>query len=120
MRFFINLEFPHKKPCRLTYFQIKRCQVHIIVKKYGKMIGIDVYSHTFRHSFTIHLVRTGLDLRRVQRLLEDSNLKLRKFIYSAVKEFYCSGLAPHCCSGGPPRLYAAESRTASQSKSVKL
>ena len=55
-------------------FGIKRRQVHAIIKKYGKMAGLDIHPHTFRHSFAIHLVRSGLDLRRVQQLLGHSNL----------------------------------------------
>ncbi|MGB8311758.1 MAG: tyrosine-type recombinase/integrase [Halobacteriota archaeon] len=51
--------------------QAFRCN---IVKKYGRMIGMDIHPHTFRHSFAIHLVRFGLDLRRVQQLLGHSNL----------------------------------------------
>ena len=55
-------------------FSIKRCQAHTIVKKYGKTIGVDIHLHTFRHSFATHLVRSGLDLQRVQQLLGYSNL----------------------------------------------
>jgi len=55
-------------------FSIKRYQVHTIVKKYGKMIGVDIHPNTFRHSFAIQLVRPGLDLWRVQQLLGHSNL----------------------------------------------
>jgi integrase/recombinase XerD len=49
-------------------------QVWNIVKKDGRMINVDIHSHTFRHSFVIHLVRSGLDLRRVQQLMVHSNL----------------------------------------------
>ncbi|MGB8310961.1 MAG: tyrosine-type recombinase/integrase [Halobacteriota archaeon] len=50
-------------------FGIKQWQVHAIIKKYGKMIGFDIHPHTFRHSFAIHFVRSGADVRRVQLLL---------------------------------------------------
>jgi len=55
-------------------FGIKRCQVHTLVKKYGRAVNVDVHPHTFRHSFAIYLVRSGLDLRRVQQLLGHMNL----------------------------------------------
>jgi integrase/recombinase XerD len=55
-------------------FTLSSVQVWNVVKKYGRMIGVDIHPHTFRHSFAIHLVRSGLDLRRVQQLLGHSNL----------------------------------------------
>ena len=55
-------------------FALSSLQVWNIVKKYGRMINVDIHSHTFRHSFAIYLVRSGLDLRRVQQLLGRSNL----------------------------------------------
>jgi len=55
-------------------FQLTRQQVHNIVHRYGRTICKKIHPHTFRHSFAIHLVRSGLDLRRVQQLLGHSNL----------------------------------------------
>jgi len=63
-----------KTPDNSHVFDISRAQVFNIVKKYGRMCGLDIHPHTLRHSFAIHLVRSGLDLRRVQQLLGHSNL----------------------------------------------
>ncbi|MGB8311760.1 MAG: tyrosine-type recombinase/integrase [Halobacteriota archaeon] len=50
-------------------------QVWNIVKKYGRIIGVDTHPHTFRRSYVINLVRSGVvDIRRVQLLLGHSNL----------------------------------------------
>jgi site-specific recombinase XerD len=42
-------------------FPITRTQVFNLVKKYGAMIGVKIHPHTLRHSFAIHLVRSGMD-----------------------------------------------------------
>ena len=57
-------------------FPITRAQVFNLVKKYGAMIGVKIHPHTLRHSFAIHLVRSGMDLRRLQLLLGHSSLSI--------------------------------------------
>ena len=51
-----------------------KVQAWNIIKKYGHMINVEIHPHTFRHSFVIHLVRSGIDLWRLQQLLGHSNL----------------------------------------------
>ncbi len=66
-------------------FGLKHRQIENIVKKYGKMIGVDIHPHTLRHSFAIHLVRSGMDLRRLQLLLGHSSLNMTQ-IYLQFKD----------------------------------
>jgi integrase/recombinase XerD len=66
-------------------FAIKTMQVERIVKKYGRMLGVNVHPHTFRHSFAIHLVRSGMDLRRLQLLLGHSSLNVTQ-VYLQFKD----------------------------------
>ena len=61
-------------PDNCAFFGIKTNQMRNIVKKYGKMAGVDIHPHTLRHSFAIHLARSRLDLLRVQQLLGYSSL----------------------------------------------
>jgi integrase/recombinase XerD len=66
----------HKIRDKQPVFHLSSVQVWNIVKKYGKMAGHngDIHPHTFRHSYAIHLVRSGVDVRRVQLLLGHANL----------------------------------------------
>jgi integrase/recombinase XerD len=66
-------------------FGVQRVQVFRIVKKYGTMLGLDVHPHTLRHSYAIHLVRNGMDLRRVQLLMGHSSLNTTQ-IYLQFKD----------------------------------
>ena len=73
-------------------FALKQRQVRNIVKRYGSIIGKDVHPHTFRHSYAIHCVRNGWDIRRLQQVLGHSSLNVTavylQFNDQDIKELY--------------------------------
>jgi integrase/recombinase XerD len=73
-------------------FALKQRQVRNIVKRYGSVIGKDVHPHTFRHSYAIHCVRNGWDIRRLQQVLGHSSLNVTavylQFNDADIKELY--------------------------------
>jgi site-specific recombinase XerD len=75
-------------------FAVKQRQVRNIVKRYGSVIGKEVHPHTFRHSYAIHCVRNGWDIRRLQQVLGHSSLNTTavylKFNDRDIKELYDS------------------------------
>ena len=77
----LALNTPEDQPI----FGLTSRQIGNIVKKYGNTIGVDVHPHTLRHSFAIHLVRSGMDLRRLQLLLGHSSLNMTQ-IYLQFKD----------------------------------
>lgn len=56
-----------------------------IVKKYAKISGIkkSINSYTLRHSFAVHLLQNGADMKSVQELLGHSDLAATQ-IYSTI------------------------------------
>jgi integrase/recombinase XerD len=75
-----------------SVFALKQRQVRNIVKRYGSVIGKDVHPHTFRHSYAIHCVRNGWDIRRLQQVLGHSSLNVTavylQFNDQDIKELY--------------------------------
>ena len=81
-------QLPEDRPV----FAIKQRQVRNIVKRYGSVIGKDAHPHTFRHSYAIHCVRNGWDIRRLQQVLGHSSLNVTavylQFNDRDIKELY--------------------------------
>jgi site-specific recombinase XerD len=77
----LALNIPEDRPI----FNLTTRQIENIVKKYGNTIGVNVHPHMLRHSFAIHLVRSGMDLRRLQLLLGHSSLNMTQ-IYLQFKD----------------------------------
>jgi len=58
-------------------FKFNRRSAGYITHKYGEMIGVEnLHPHMFRHSFAIHLVRSGTNIRTVQMLLGHASLSM--------------------------------------------
>ena len=57
-------------------FTLSSVQGWNIARKYGTIAGVSatIRPHTFRHSFAIHLIKSEVDIRRVQLLLDHANL----------------------------------------------
>jgi len=51
-------------------FKIQRRQVNNIIKKYNPKI----HAHTFRHSFAVHYLKSGGNIRALQKILGHSSL----------------------------------------------
>ncbi len=75
-----------------SIFALKQRQVRNIVKRYGSVIDKDVHPHTFRHSYAIHCVRNGWNIRRLQQVLRHSSLNVTavylQFNDQDIKELY--------------------------------
>jgi len=54
-------------------FPITDRQVRNIVYKYAPQ-GLDVHPHTFRHSFAVHCLKNGMNLRTLQKILGHTSL----------------------------------------------
>jgi integrase/recombinase XerD len=62
-------------------FTIRRIQVWNLVKKYGRLAGVNISAHTFRHSFATFAEESGLKFNTVQRLLGHNSVYLSTQIY---------------------------------------
>ncbi|SUY47170.1 integrase/recombinase [Clostridium putrefaciens] len=59
-----------------------------IVKSYAKEAGIDkdINLYTFRHSFAVHLLQNGADIKSVQELLGHVDISTTEIYYSITKK----------------------------------
>ena len=79
--YIVEEHIPEDRPI----FPIQREWVYKLVNRYGNIIGVKIHPHTLRHSFAIHLVRSGMDLRRLQLLLGHSSLSITQ-VYLQFKD----------------------------------
>lgn len=62
---------------------LRVCQLHYIVKKYGRKLDLKLSCHQFRHACAVHLIEAGMGLPQVQQLLGHANMNTTK-IYTRI------------------------------------
>jgi len=66
-------------------FPLSRKQVYNIVCKYN-VEGYDIHPHTIRHSFAVHCLKNGMNIRVLQRILGHSSLSTTQIYLDLVGE----------------------------------
>lgn len=66
-------------------FPISDRQVRNVVYKYSPK-DLDVHPHTIRHSFAVHCLKQGINLRSLQKILGHSNLNTTQIYLDVIGE----------------------------------